>query len=104
MVKPLTTIDRLSEWYLRHCNGNWEHGFGFHIRTLDNPGIAIDINLEGTELQEVSFPEIKDDYDSKDRWLMCRRTDTLFEARGAATRFEDMLRIFLDWADAHRTI
>jgi hypothetical protein len=104
MVSTRTTLERLSDWYLRHCDGEWEHGFGFEIRTLDNPGVAIDINLEDTELQRIPFDEFKDAYDSTDRWLLCRRTETLFEARGAATRFEDMLRIFLDWADAHQTI
>jgi hypothetical protein len=103
MVKARTTLDRLSDWYLRHCDGDWEHGFGFTIKSLDNPGVSIDISLAETELHDVPFAELKDDYDSQDRWLMCRRTDTLFEARGAAARFEDMLRIFLDWADAHQT-
>ena len=104
MVSTRTSLERLSDWYLRHCDGDWEHGFGFTIRTLDNPGIAIDINLEDTELHHVPFEEIKQDYDTQDRWLICRRTDTLFEGRGAATRVEDILQIFLDWADAHQTI
>jgi hypothetical protein len=99
-----STLSRLSNWYLRHCDGNWEHGLGFRITTLDNPGIAIDINVTDTELEHVPFAEVKDNYDSEDQWLICCRTDKCFEARGAATRFEDMLRIFLDWADAHQTI
>ena len=104
MESTSTTLRRLADWYLRHCDGEWEHGAGFSITTLDNPGIAIDIDLKGTELSEVPFEEIKQDYDSADRWLICRRKETVFEANGAATRLEDMLRIFLDWADAHRTI
>ena len=104
MVSTRSTLERLSDWYLRHCDGDWEHGFGFKINTLDNPGVSIEINLEATELEKVRFAEIKDDYDSQDHWLICRRTDTLFKADGAPSRFEDMLRIFLDWADVHRTI
>jgi len=104
MLSASTTLERLSEWYLRHCNGDWEHGFGFSISTLDNPGASIKIDLEDTELHKIPFEEIKQDRDSEDHWLVCRRTETVFEAYGAATRFEDMLKIFLDWADAHRTI
>ena len=104
MHEPPSTLQRLSQWYLRHCNGDWEHSFGFSINTLDNPGISIDINLADTELQKIPFAEIKQDYDSEDRWFVCRRTDDLFEAHGVATRFEDMLLVFLDWADAHANI
>ena len=99
-----STLKRFAGWYVRHCDGDWEHEHGFHITTLDNPGVEIDIDLRETELQQVPFAEVKDDYESEDNWLICTRTDERFEARGAATRFEDMLRIFLDWADAHRTI
>ena len=104
MQETLSTLERLSDWYLRHCDGDWEHGFGFSIKTLDNPDLSIDVNLADTELHHVPFAEIKDSYDSEDHWFICRRTEDCFEARGAATRFEDMLRVFLDWADAHANI
>ena len=81
MANTRSTLERLSDWYLRHCDGEWEHGFGFEIRTLDNPGVAIDINLEDTELHRIPFEEVKDAYDSTDRWLFCRRTDN-FSRRG----------------------
>ena len=104
MVDTFSSLQRLIAWYLRHCNGDWEHSFGFAIDTLDNPGVSIKIDLQETELAHVPFLELKDDYDSPDHWFICRRTDTMFEAFGAATRLEDMLRIFADWADAHETI
>ena len=39
----------LQQWYYGHCNGDWEHGSGIHIDTLDNPGWSITINLEDTD-------------------------------------------------------
>jgi len=104
MANSASTFERLSAWYLRHCDGTWEHEFGFTISTLDNPGVEFDIDLVDTELAEVPFEEIKQDYESPDSWFICRRTKTKFEGNGAATRLEEMLRIFLDWADAHETI
>src|SRR5262249_4459082 len=103
MVVASSSLQRLIDWYLRHCNGDWEHSFGFTIDTLDNPGVRIKVDLQETELSYAPFLELKDKYDSPDHWLICRRTDTIFEAFGAPTRVEDMLRIFADWADAHKT-
>jgi hypothetical protein len=103
IVSTDSILAGLSGWYLRQCDGNWEHGFGFKITALDNPGVAIDISLEDTELANAPFAEFKDHFDTEDCWMTCSRTHKHFQARGAATRFEDMLRIFLDWADAHRS-
>jgi hypothetical protein len=40
----------LQRWYSAHCDGEWEHGFGVTIETLDNPGWSVKIDVEGTEL------------------------------------------------------
>jgi hypothetical protein len=36
----------LLKWYHDHCNGDWEHGKGIRISTLDipDPGWSISIN------------------------------------------------------------
>jgi hypothetical protein len=39
----------LLKWYKSHCNGDWEHGRGIHLDTIDNPGWSLSINLEDTE-------------------------------------------------------
>jgi hypothetical protein len=33
-VKP----SLLEAWYASRCDGEWEHGYGISIETLDNPG------------------------------------------------------------------
>ncbi len=48
----------LLKWYCKHCNGDWEHGTGIHIDTLDNPGWSIKINLEDTELEDKIFKKL----------------------------------------------
>jgi Immunity protein 53 len=30
----------VEEWYSRQCNGEWEHGFGVEIATIDNPMVS----------------------------------------------------------------
>jgi len=88
----------LADWYARQCDGDWEHSFGFSISTLDNPGVAVDVELRGTALESVPFEEKKDHYDSATDWMLCRRTEEKFEGRGAPGRLEDIVREFLSWA------
>lgn len=44
-------IDWLQNWYLSQCNGDWEHGYGIKIETIDNPGWELTIDLENTDFQ-----------------------------------------------------
>ena len=32
-----STLTWLQAWYMSNCNGDWEHGYGVSVRTLDNP-------------------------------------------------------------------
>lgn len=36
----------LQDWYCSQCNGDWEHGYGVSIETLDNPGWSLKIELK----------------------------------------------------------
>jgi hypothetical protein len=96
-----SALERLEDWYSRHCDGDWEHLFGFEISTLDNPGVAVDIDLVRTALESVPFEEKKVDYDSVDRWMICKREDEKFVGRGAPGRLNDIIEEFLRWAELH---
>ena len=96
-----SSVERRSSWYAAQCNGDWEHGHGFDIGTLDNPGVSFDVDLRGTSLESVSFTEPSEFPGVKDKWLLCRRTSDRFEGRGAPNRLEDILNCFLDWAEKY---
>ena len=49
----------LQQWYSAHCDGEWEHGFGVTIATLDNPGWSVTIDVEGTQLASTPFESVK---------------------------------------------
>src|ERR1700722_3691288 len=70
----------LLKWYQNHCNGDWEHGSGIHIGTLDNPGWSITINLENTALEDKKFQEIEIER-SENNWLFCFIKNNKFEGR-----------------------
>src|SRR5262249_14404082 len=42
----------LQAWYATQCNGEWEHGYGLEIETIDNPGWSVKIDLNGTSLTD----------------------------------------------------
>jgi hypothetical protein len=94
-----TLIQRLSDWYVGQCDGDWEHGYGIKISTIDNPGFAVDIDLRETNLESVPYPEKTDSYDTEDRWMICRRTEVRFEGRCAPSRLEDVIAEFLHWTE-----
>ena len=89
----------LQQWYSAQCDGDWEHGFGIKIDTLDNPGWALTVNLEGTLLEEKLFPEINIK-ENRRSWLYCSVKDRLFIGRGDPSRLEEMLTIFITWAQS----
>jgi hypothetical protein len=54
----MSSLTQLEDWYHAQCNGDWEHGLGVKIETLDNPGWLLMVDLEDTSLEEVSFPGV----------------------------------------------
>lgn len=99
----MNRISELQEWYLSQCNGDWEHGFGMKINTLDNPGWTIEINLEGTDIEGKPFAEhaygLGDDADeSGNEWLVCKVENSKFKAAGGPRKLEAMIDVFLSWA------
>ena len=43
-------LQALQQWYLAQCDGDWEHGYGVSITTLDNPGWSLDITAANRNL------------------------------------------------------
>lgn len=55
-TRPVTPMQRLQEWFAKHCNGEREHMSGVRIETTDNPGWWIKIELEGTPCANMHSP------------------------------------------------
>ena len=89
-------VSKLESWFLANCDGDWEHGRGIRIETLDNPGWSIKIDLEDTEADGREFTRLHLDRTEND-WLRCRVEGKYFEAYGGPTNLEEMLEIFLTW-------
>jgi hypothetical protein len=103
MDKQMDELSEIQNWYLQHCDGDWEHGYGLHIGTLDNPGWTVEINLEETGLEDKPFmpvekgvgaESIEDDQD----WYSCKVKDKKFTAACGPLHLRTVLRVFLDWS------
>ena len=86
---------------MAQCNLDWKHQFGVSIGTLDSPGWTVTIDLVDTDLRGKAFPEVKD-FGSKTDWIHCRVEGTKFHGAGGPGRLEEILQVFLRWANAHR--
>jgi hypothetical protein len=92
-----TALAELARWYSSQCDGDWEHGNGIEIGTLDNPGWFLRVNLEGTNLNGESFEETKN-LDP----VACNAARipfaNRFDAHVGPHMLGKLVRIFLDWA------
>jgi hypothetical protein len=93
----MNVLKWLENWYSENCDGDWEHGYGVKIDTLDNPGWAIDIHLDGTLLEGKDFQIIKIDRTDMD-WVYCNVSDKIFKGRGGVRNLEELLVIFQEWS------
>ena len=93
----MSALKQLEQWYHSQCDGDWEHGDGIEITTLDNPGWAAKINLAETDLEGKPFELIKIKRDEND-WLHCFIRDGQFMIACGPLNLEEGLEMFLRWA------
>jgi hypothetical protein len=101
----MSALAKLQEWYLAQCNEDWEHTYGVSIGTLDNPGWSLTVELTDTYLEAVKFVEHSygvgaDGHASGNEWLICRIEDRKFVGYGGPRKLEEMISVFLSWAEA----
>ena len=95
------SLSFVTEWYQRHCDGEWEHAYGVRVDTIDNPGWSIEIDLVGTELQGSKLDWVKDGADADEVWLFWRSTGTKFEAACGAGDLDRAFSAFKNFAEAN---
>ena len=94
----METIHRLVIWFQAQCDGDWEHGDGIVIESLDNPGWWIKIGVDGTNLEEASFSAVNLTRTEKD-WILAKKDEGIFDIKCGAGNLEEALTLFLDWAN-----
>src|SRR4051812_27638192 len=75
--RRMTALERLQAWYFNQCDGDWEHGHGVRIETLDNPGWSLKVNLLDTDLEDRVFARIEIERTTMD-WLHAWKAENEF--------------------------
>lgn len=88
----------LQEFLLSLCDGEWEHGSGIRLETLDNPGWAIAVEVEGTHLEGKAFQPISLRRTESD-WIDCRIEGTVFLGFCGPSNLDEMIQVFRDWVE-----
>ena len=92
----------LQQWYLRQCDGDWEHAFGVTIGTLDNPGWYVTVDLTETELEGRPYDGYHREAEP-DNWVHCEVVDDKFRGYGGPNNLTEILERFRNWAETEGT-
>lgn len=88
----------LQDFMLRLCDGDWEHGDGFKIETLDNPGWWIRLSLEDTKLPAFAFDRVRIER-SADDWIDYWLEGSTFQGTCGPQNLDELLSAFRTWVE-----
>lgn len=91
----------LQAWYATQCDGDWEHGFGILIETLDNPGWRLQIDLDGTTQQFVPFDRVEEHRAEHD-WYVAWVDGSSFHAACGPLNLGEAIHVFRTWCRTER--
>ena len=103
MLDTPKLLEDLQDWYVSQCDGEWEHRYGIEVRSCDNPGWWVTVDLTGTALSDRPFVEVRDNVDEKafalgEIWMSCRIVDGVWHGAGDPSKLGKILHRFLQWA------
>ena len=91
----------LQNWYDSHCDQDWEHTYGIEIKTLDNPGWVVIIDIAETELEDYEFTEVTIERSDQD-WINCVLKNNKFQGVGGSLNLLEILDIFREWVESKK--
>jgi hypothetical protein len=98
-MNRLDNISWLEDWYAAQCDGDWEHGFGVKIDTLDNPGWRVTIDLNGTHYDGVQNRDLLNELSDDPEWIRCDLRDGQFVGHGGPKQLGRILQVFRKWIE-----
>ncbi|MEJ6791253.1 MAG: immunity 53 family protein [Lacinutrix sp.] len=85
--------DWIQNWFKNNCDGDWEHGNGIQITTIDNPGWDVEIDISNTSLTNIEIPWILNE-NSKQDWYAVKIENQVFNASGDFGKLTFLLGLF----------
>lgn len=89
----MDSIQRLQQWFLARCDGEWEHSYGIKIETLDNPGWQVEVDLAGTEWAEVKLARRVEERAPAD-WIHVEVAANKFTGAGGPENLGEIIQAF----------
>lgn len=96
-MKDLQLLNWYENWLRAHSCDDFDKYYRIEIKTIDNPGWCVIIDLDGTELSGSCFDEIKVALDDEN-WINCFVKDNCFFGFGGPMKLKDILCAFKEWA------
>ena len=93
------SLSALEKWFAGQCDGEWEHGYGVRIESLDNPGWRVHVGLHGTKKQNTALTRITLTR-SQDDWLSYWVENEIFEAACGPGNLSEAIDAFASWFDS----
>jgi hypothetical protein len=93
------SLSALERCYASQCNGEWEHGYGVRIDTLDNPGWHVRIALHDTKKQDAKLERVSVKR-GKNNWISYWAKDKEFQIACGPENLSAAIDIFVAWFDS----
>ncbi len=90
----MNELGKLQEWVADQCDGEWEHGDGIVISTLDNPGWAIDLETDGLSTSDPKLEAVRVERNDQD-WLHCFQDGTKIKVRCGLHNLTEAMQVLL---------
>ena len=91
-------INWLQTWFLKQCDGNWEHEQVIKIESLDNPGWSVEIDFNNTLInveEDISYKLFERD---ENNWIGYEIKNNIFCGIGDPSKLYTILELFKDLA------
>lgn len=92
----------IQNWFKENCDGDWEHGDGIQITTLDNPGWDIEIDISKTSVANMNLKWILNQKGKHD-WYGVKIEDQKFKAAGDPGKLIFLLGLFKEMIEKIET-
>jgi hypothetical protein len=86
-------LDWIQNWFIDNCDGEWEHGEGIQIVTIDKPGWEVEIDISKTSVANLHLKWILNEIGPRD-WYGVKIENQKFNAAGDSGKLIFLLGLF----------
>lgn len=89
----MDNLSWLATWFASQCDGEWESDYGLTLESVNNPGWALGIDLDGTGIDPDAFTTVADQRTEHD-WVEAKVMDGVFHGGCSPENLNELVGIF----------